>query len=177
MIATCELDGCDVPKHGSHWCNNHYRRFKKTGSPTTPSKWDDVESLFWNHVNKTETCWLWTGRITSKGYGRWRSSRAGYPHGTGAHRAAYVFLIGPIPENLVLDHLCRVRHCVNPDHLEPVTLEENLRRGFRMITHCPQGHEYSETNTYRQKAGSRSCRPCHANKERERRARLKCTQA
>lgn len=69
-------------------------------------------------------CWLWTGTIERTGYGRfWLGGRQEI-----AHRASYALLIGPIPEGLTIDHLCRVRACVNPDHLEPVTLAENIRR-------------------------------------------------
>lgn len=169
MNATCEVPGCQVPKHGSHWCNNHYRRFRRTGSALTPSQRTlSPQQLFWRHVNKTATCWLWTARITPQGYGRWCSSRAGFPNGVGAHQAAYSFTVGPVPSGLVLDHLCRVRHCVNPEHLEPVTLGENLRRGFRLITHCPQGHKYTEENTYL-KGKNRNCRTCHRERERIRR--------
>lgn len=83
-----------------------------------------------------------------------------------AHRLAYEAVKGPIPAGLQIDHLCRVRNCVNPDHLEAVTQQENVRRGrvgenTRSKTHCPQGHPYDEANTYRNPAGSRNCRTCH----------------
>lgn len=78
-------------------------------------------------------CWIWTGELNRNGYGRvWRLGRR-----VMAHRAMYELLVGPIPEGLVLDHLCRVRCCVNPKHLEPVTVRENTIRGeaalFRRI--------------------------------------------
>jgi hypothetical protein len=80
------------------------------------------------------------------------------------HRWAYETLVGPIPDGLVIDHLCRVRNCVNPDHLEPVTHRENIRRGEagawnRVKTHCPQGHEYTPENT-RYSGTTRNCREC-----------------
>ena len=106
-------------------------------------------------------CWLWTAGKAPNGYGKcWLDGRT-----VGAHRAIYELLVGPIPEGLVIDHLCRVRHCVNPDHLEPVTQQENLLRGDtfqarnRAKTHCPQGHPYDESNT-RMFAGKRACRTC-----------------
>jgi hypothetical protein len=76
------------------------------------------------------------------------------------HRYIYELFSGPIPVGLVLDHLCRVRHCVNPEHLEPVTIAENVRRGLkgRMVTHCPKGHEYTPENTYTY--NRRECRRC-----------------
>lgn len=101
-------------------------------------------------------CWLWTGYINSGGYGR--------------HRAIYKKTVGEVPKGMDLDHLCRVRCCVNPYHLEPVTRSENLRRGDngKIIraraaakTHCPKGHEYNEENTYRHPCnGGRGCFAC-----------------
>lgn len=125
---------------------------------------------FWARVDKDGPggCWLWTGHRTSGGYGgvalSGRSLRA--------HRVAYELLVGPIPEGLQLDHLCRVRLCVNPDHLEPVTQTENVRRGFGVgginyrKTHCPQGHPLSGENLIYRTAGTghlgRTCRICRA---------------
>lgn len=114
---------------------------------------------FWSKVEKTDSCWLWTGSLHSLGYARaWVDGTRVY-----AHRYAYEETVGPIPDGLDLDHLCRVRHCVNPDHLEPVTRAENLRRSPSQVsavnarkTHCPQGHEYSG----RDKRGWRECRTC-----------------
>ena len=79
-----------------------------------------------------------------------------------AHRVAYELQVGPIPVGLQLDHLCRVRSCVNPAHLEPVTSAENTRRGLRaMKTHCPQGHPYAGENLLIRPTGQRRCRTCH----------------
>jgi len=103
-------------------------------------------------------CWLWRGSQSRGGYGRYNE--------TLAHRVAYELFVGSIPEGLTLDHLCRVRHCVNPEHLEPVTLGENLRRGesFSAVnarkTHCPRGHPLSGENLYRTKSGARCCLIC-----------------
>jgi len=134
-------------------------------------------------------CWLWMGAYrsnsgSSAGYGCFNAGdkEDGTYHLDGAHRIAYELFVAPIPEGLHLDHLCRVRCCVNPKHLEPVPCRENLRRGvgvgsatvpncqsaaqrknlelMKAITHCPQGHEYDEDNTYRNRKGARSCRAC-----------------
>ena len=94
-------------------------------------------------VVKTETCWIWQGK---KDYGYGRVGMNGTHHR--AHRLIYEALKGPIPEGLQLDHLCRNRSCVNPNHLEPVTGAQNCRRGIGSKTHCKHGHEFTEENTY-----------------------------
>ena len=123
---------------------------------------------FWAKVDKSGDCWLWTGAKSSAGYGSFRVGRGG----VGAHRIAYELAVGPIPAGLELDHLCRVRHCVNPNHMEPVSHSENTHRGETVAasnaakTHCPQGHEYTDENVRRgrlMKYGYRQCRICHNN--------------
>ena len=113
--------------------------------------------LFVARCEFTPTCWEWKGYITVDGYGKFGSHTA--------HRWAYTRFVGPVPYALTLDHLCRVRNCVNPHHLEPVTLAENCARGQRATrTHCNYGHEFTEANTYQQKCRSdaRICRQCSA---------------
>lgn len=106
-------------------------------------------------------CWIWKGRINYAGYGQtYWEGRAWY-----IHRAVWVDVNGPVPDGLDLDHLCRVRSCCNPAHLEPVTRAENVRRGKLHLvngskTACPQGHPYDEANTRYNKDGSRACRLC-----------------
>lgn len=113
-------------------------------------------------------CWVWTGATYTNGYGQ--SSFEGVR--MMAHRAVWVALVGAIGDGLVLDHLCRVRSCVNPDHLEPVTQSENVRRAngiqratlrakFAHITHCPAGHSKAAENIYTDpRTGKRRCIPC-----------------
>ena len=115
----------------------------------------------------SDDCWIWTGsqsgRIkTGEGYGSIKRNGRSML----AHRVMYELLVGPIPEGLQLDHLCRNHICVRPDHLEPVTGPENTRRGNsgkwqRERTHCPSGHPYDEENTYVHPVnGERACRTC-----------------
>jgi HNH endonuclease len=116
---------------------------------------------FWNKVDKSGDCWLWTGYVTPQGYGMFRLNGLA----SRAHRVAYELVNGPIPEGLVVDHLCRVRHCVNPSHLEPIVFHENIIRGTqgewaKAKTHCPSGHEYTPENTRIDERGSRQCRKC-----------------
>lgn len=132
-----------------------------------PATLENLPRRFWRLVDKTETCWVWKG---GQGGGR----KGGYGIFTripgekheSAHRIAYELLVGPIPEGLHLDHLCKTPLCVNPDHLEPVTPAENNRRSDSLTaknlrkTHCPRGHEYTEENTYRDKRGHRQCLTC-----------------
>jgi len=141
-------------------------------------QWDNPGHVerFWARVERVpfETCWLWTAGL-SKGYGRFhvRGPAGKYVY---AHRVSYELLRGPIPAGLTIDHLCRNRACVNPDHLEPVTMRENLMRGEGVgainarKTTCPQGHDYTTESTYIYN-GWRRCRPCDV--QRHRRTRSK----
>jgi hypothetical protein len=104
-------------------------------------------------------CWLFSGAINSKGYGCLGDRLA--------HRIAYEDANGPIPEGMQIDHLCRNRTCCNPAHLEPVTLQENMRRRGAIRTECPQGHPYDEANTRVNARGHRSCRECQKRWRRE----------
>lgn len=110
------------------------------------------------------SCWLWAGHIRSDGYGGiWNTIKNQYDV---AHRLVYESLVGPVPKELQLDHLCRVRHCINPEHLEPVTRKVNILRGEGMgaknarKTHCKNGHLLSGDNLRIDVSGYRQCRKC-----------------
>jgi hypothetical protein len=119
----------------------------------------DSETRFWAKVKRGRDCWRWIGGKNGRGYGVfWESGKLVL-----AHRWAYEHKVGPIPEGLTLDHLCRNRDCVRPEHLEPVTFAENVARGERATkTHCHRGHPFDKINTYYRKDGNgRECRACH----------------
>lgn len=132
------------------------------------SEWQ--KASFWSRVrmgsmgHRGAECWMWIGGFSGEGYGS--CTFDGTTHA--AHRLAYELLVGPIPEGLYIDHLCRTRGCVNPRHMQPVTNAENIRRGIaadrnrelaaaRMT--CGAGHPWDEDNTAFA-AGRRSCRTC-----------------
>lgn len=127
-----------------------------------------LEKRFWGNIYPEPNCgcWLWTGTIVRGGYGQiMAAGKKMY-----AHRLAFELKKGPIPEGLSIDHKCSVRSCVNPDHLEAVTHQENVRRTWMRglgwnprinMTHCPRGHEFTAENTYTApKTRQRQCRVC-----------------
>lgn len=178
---TCSIEGCENGgKIARGWCGTHYKHWRLYGDPLMVPPVPTPEERFWSKVDKAGpdgfhsqtgenlgACWLWTGALNSQngqGYGvAWAVGRL-----VVAHRCSYEMLTGPIPEGLQIDHLCRVRTCVNPDHLEPVTKRENGRRGLGGVlkTHCPAGHEYSPENTFVDHQGHRFCRACKRDRER-----------
>ena len=123
-------------------------------------------------------CWIWTGAINLGGYGKTQING----RTCGAHRVVYELHVGPIAAGLTLDHLCRVRRCVNPAHLEPVSMRENLHRGNTVnaanavkVT-CKRGHPFDSENTYTFGRAYRQCRECarmHARNYQARRRLMK----
>jgi HNH endonuclease len=128
------------------------------GRPIQPDFWGRV-------IDMPSGCREWGGYRNSDGYGICARGPGGrYSHL--AHRRAYQMAVGPIPDGYELDHLCRNRACCNPEHLEPVTHLENVRRGLKGVsrTHCPKGHPFDEDNTYVNSNGrakpNRLCKAC-----------------
>lgn len=141
--------------------------------------WENENDRFFSKVSKNGPggCWLWTGAITSDGYGSYWVGNKSFK----AHRIAYQMSVGTIPSGLQIDHLCRIRNCVNTDHMELVTSKENSLRGMGWAgrlgnagkqaarTHCKQGHLFDLVNTRVAANGWRYCRTC--NREKARRIR------
>jgi len=124
---------------------------------------------FWAKVEKTASCWLWRAHVDQFGYGQVvLNGRHLKPH-----RVAYELVIGLIPDGLQLDHLCRVRHCVRPTHLQPVTAKENIRRGANgPKPECRKGHSLTADNSYIQRDGRKRCRICMARNSKKYHGRL-----
>ncbi len=152
LVRLCTSRACINPEHRS------------------PRKPLSFEERLWANTEKTDTCWLWHGLTNKEGYGRTKNEGKSLI----AHRAFYELLVGPIPEGLTLDHLCRVRNCVRPDHLEPVTSGENVLRGDGPCARnarkefCVRGHPLSDAYVAN---GGRYCQVCGRDRMREWRAR------
>lgn len=138
-----------------------------------PVRRDPIER-FWEKVDRSGDCWLWTASQNAYGYGQFAVQHNVHEP---AHRFAYKLEIGPVPASLELDHLCRVRHCVNPGHLEPVTRQVNTLRGVSFAaakakqTACIHGHDFTPANTFtRGKRGGRGCLACRRMTDRKRRS-------
>jgi hypothetical protein len=139
-----------------------------------PASLSPREKILRSIVVDENGCWVWNGSMWSRGYGRFCANGKERP----AHRVSYEVFCGPLDPNLEIDHLCRNRACVNPDHLEQVTSKVNNLRGIGIArinadkTHCVNGHEFTVENT-RITYGNRICRACTANRTRERYYRMK----
>lgn len=176
-VRLCTVAGCDQPHDSRGYCNGHYLRWRKYGDPGGLLRPTALAERFWQkvQVGASDECWPWIASIRPDGYGGFGVGQSTHL----PHRIAYELARGPIPDGLVLDHLChnpnecaggrgcQHRRCVNPRHLEPVEFVENVMRGASFTarnarkTHCPQGHAFTDENTYRwQGKNSRACRTC-----------------
>jgi len=185
MPDQCSVDGCTLPPKSRGMCKKHYSRSLVHGDPlrVLVILGDDL-ARFWSKVSKDGPvpahcpelgpCWLWLDSPDPDGYGYFRVGRKMYR----AARFSWGLANGPIPDGLVIDHLCRNRPCVNPRHLEPVTNRVNVViRGLTPTalnlrkTHCVNGHKFTRANTYVSPSGRRRCRKCQRACDRKRRER------
>lgn len=180
IIRTCSIDGCEKPGNAARgWCWTHYSRWHTNGDPNILGPRgergtiiaDPVER-FWSKVDKTEGCWYWRGsRRRRGGYGSMFFEGRIWS----AHRLSYTWFVGPIPDGLVLDHVCREPACVRPDHLEPVTVAVNSSRAasHRGSRRCRQGHEMTGENRVVRSDGGTHCRECANEAQRLRRVKYR----
>jgi len=172
---TCTVAGCAKPHRARGLCATHHQRWRHYGDPLAtqrPLWFKPSEEQFFAKVDAEGDCWQWVGCIRKDGYGQFRHAKA--------HQWSWRHLVGDVPAGMQLDHLCRNRGCVNPDHLEPVTPQLNILRGIGPTavnarkTHCPQGHPYAGDNlrVYTRPNGvtSRYCRTCRSDDSKRRRA-------
>lgn len=175
----CSIPTCDVLAVARTWCHRHWKLWRRHGDPQggkSNLKGLSAIQRFWLQIDKTDTCWLWTGNRTRLGYALFRNE---FGNKEAVHVFAYRTLKEPIPAGLEIDHLCKVRHCANPQHLEAVTRQENIRRSdcpaglHARKTHCIHGHKFSPQNTYIREHGRRRCKTCTLRARQENRARRK----
>jgi hypothetical protein len=186
---TCSISDCGKSVKSRGWCEKHYMRWVRHGDPLKDPARPKVppEVRFWAKVDKNGPvpdyaphlgpCWLWTGADNKHGYGKFYLDGHYLP----AHQVAYTWLVKPVPDGCELDHMCRVRACVNPAHLDPVTHLENVQRGtaseaqtrrWASMTTCLSGkHPWIPENISTAGDGTRTCKLCRREAERRKRMR------
>ena len=142
----CRIEDCGkkIFSKGNQMCGMHYYRLLRNGSPYTEDQPRRKAALnwqerFWKLVHKTDSCWEWTSAIDNYGYGIIQLSKP-VRINKKAHRVSYELSVGPIPDDMTIDHLCRNKKCVNPSHLEVVTASENSRRAA-LAQHADMGND------------------------------------
>jgi hypothetical protein len=123
-----------------------------------PKPVDPIERFHRHYIPEPNSgCWLWLGTVGTAGYGGFVAKSY---NETLAHRFAYKAFVGPIPEDMTVDHRCNVKICVNPDHMRLMTRGQNTSRYYDEMTSCRAGHPYTDENTWVSKNGFRYCRTC-----------------
>lgn len=163
-MKVCTVEDCQRSVHSYGLCKMHDHRMRRWGTLVPKRIQGDPVRRFWSKVSKTDGCWLWQASVDKWGYGWFKL--AGKMRR--AHSVSYELVVGPVPEGLQLDHLCRNPRCVNPAHLEPVTARENSLRSSSFValnarkTHCPRGHPLSGENLYiNPSSRGRVCKTCN----------------
>lgn len=161
--STCAVLGCPGADYARGWCSKHYQRWKRHGDPhvRVQLQGEPEEDRFFLNVAAPDgplRCWYWTAGLDEDGYGHFRDGRSKVR----AHRFAWTLFRGEIPPGLVIDHECRVRRCVNPWHLDPVTPSINTRRAAWWLDAgmCKRGHIYTPATERFTTSGSRYCLAC-----------------
>lgn len=170
----CKIDGCETEEtYAYNLCSAHYQRWRRHGDPLGGRpQYKTTEERFMSKLIKTDTCWIWK-KPGPQGYGAFHYIDRDYA----AHIVSYLLFVGDVPNGMELDHQCRNRTCVNPEHLKPMTHQENVRIGEGHAgvnarkTHCNRGHEFDYWNTYIRLNGNRRCRKCVMVTYYERKAR------
>ena len=189
MAIECSISGCGAPIKSRGWCKKHYTRWLRHGDPQSAQAHHGSfpENLLSRTEQGPDGCVLFTGNVNGDGYGILsRNNKT-----VSAHRAAYEHFVGPIPDGMTLDHECHNRdaaceggltclhrRCVNPEHLTPKVMGENVLASDRSTsgrnarkTHCIHGHEFTPENTYvpPKRPDRRYCRSCAARRSSARR--------
>lgn len=156
----CSIPECNKVVTARGWCAAHYNRWRRYGDPVLGGpiqmRHSTPEQKFWAKVSKSDNCWEWNGSKTTSGYANLNFGQGKYGY---AHRLSYELHYGPIPEDLMVDHICRNRGCVNPDHLRAVTRSQNnqnigTRQGSNKTTGIRGVHFESSSGSYVTYAGS-----------------------